>query len=197
MTKLAKRIIELRATKRMTVGKIGALLGCSSAYASFVLRANSPTGKSDRLAKMVLKTCEECGLIREFLLSQNRRRRFCSMLCKRAFYKARCCLCKKVKEVTGDRSCRECNTERSREYRNTENGRAVSVRAVRRYEDRNKDRRPAWMMAQRIPRKPCVICGEVNSVRHHPDISRPLEVIMLCHFHHGLAHKGLSMVKYT
>lgn len=34
-------------------------------------------------------------------------------------------------------------------------------------------------------RQPCVKCGELKSEAHHPDHTKPLEVIWLCRSHHG------------
>lgn len=92
-------------------------------------------------------------------------------------------------------SCRPCNTNRMRRYRKTSNGKAVIKKIVSRYEHGHKDRRSAWDKASLIPRKPCVECGKEESVRHHPDISRPLEVVMLCQLHHKAYHREESMLK--
>lgn len=35
---------------------------------------------------------------------------------------------------------------------------------------------------------PCLICGEEKVEGHHPDYSRPLDVIWLCNKHHREAH---------
>jgi len=36
----------------------------------------------------------------------------------------------------------------------------------------------------RIKRQPCVHCGSLKSQGHHPDYSKPLEVIWVCSAHH-------------
>ena|ERR1700691_2123189 len=38
---------------------------------------------------------------------------------------------------------------------------------------------------------PCQICGDPKSVAHHQDYRRPLDVVWLCHKHHGQEHKRL------
>ena len=43
-----------------------------------------------------------------------------------------------------------------------------------------------------IQRLPCVKCGNVNSQGHHPDYSKPLEVIWLCQAHHTEEHKRIN-----
>lgn len=40
----------------------------------------------------------------------------------------------------------------------------------------------------KLIRYPCEICGEKKSVGHHPDYSRPLDVIWLCQAHHKQLH---------
>lgn len=40
----------------------------------------------------------------------------------------------------------------------------------------------------RLVRQPCVCCGNPKSEGHHPDYSRPLEVVWLCGPHHKAVH---------
>lgn len=58
-----------------------------------------------------------------------------------------------------------------------------------------KRRNPEKVRAHEIVRKcvslgpVCVKCGSTeNLVRHHPDYSKPLEVVILCRFCHGAIH---------
>ncbi len=44
----------------------------------------------------------------------------------------------------------------------------------------------------KIERKPCAICGEKKTHAHHPNYSKPLEVIFLCPVHHKEIHKAQS-----
>lgn len=37
-------------------------------------------------------------------------------------------------------------------------------------------------------RQPCVVCGNTKSFAHHPDYSKPLEVVWLCRVHHTEVH---------
>jgi hypothetical protein len=43
-----------------------------------------------------------------------------------------------------------------------------------------------------VTKKPCVICGALKVVGHHPDYSKPLDVIWLCRDHHRAEHKRLK-----
>ena len=44
-----------------------------------------------------------------------------------------------------------------------------------------------------IKRKPCFHCGNVKSHGHHPDYSKPLEVIWVCALHHRQIHSGRKL----
>ncbi len=39
-----------------------------------------------------------------------------------------------------------------------------------------------------IEKHPCVVCGDTKVEKHHPDYSRPLDVIWLCPKHHRRLH---------
>lgn len=43
-----------------------------------------------------------------------------------------------------------------------------------------------------LKRQPCEVCGDPKSQAHHPDYSKPLEVIFLCSFHHKLVEREHS-----
>jgi len=40
----------------------------------------------------------------------------------------------------------------------------------------------------RLHRQPCAVCGESHVEGHHPDYSRPLDVVWLCVKHHNQLH---------
>jgi hypothetical protein len=45
-------------------------------------------------------------------------------------------------------------------------------------------------LASSIEMKECAVCGSTNDLhRHHPDYSRPRDVVVLCRTHHGEAHR--------
>ena len=43
-----------------------------------------------------------------------------------------------------------------------------------------------------IQRQPCAKCGDMKSQAHHPDYSKPLEVVWLCQAHHSEEHRRLK-----
>lgn len=84
--------------------------------------------------------------------------------------------------------CRECKTEYQRRYRMTEKGKAATLRAVRKYEERHPERRSAWRDVAEVPLEPCHECGKMPTHRHHPDVSKTQYIIFLCPLHHKRAH---------
>ena len=40
----------------------------------------------------------------------------------------------------------------------------------------------------KLVKTPCHICGDVQVEGHHPDYSRPLDVVWLCRKHHNEVH---------
>jgi uncharacterized OB-fold protein len=66
---------------------------------------------------------------------------------------------------------------------------------VQEYRDRNPDKIKAQSSIAnavrdgKILRKPCEKCGNPVSQAHHPDYSKPLEVVWLCVKHHREIHR--------
>jgi hypothetical protein len=44
------------------------------------------------------------------------------------------------------------------------------------------------MKTGKLVRQPCFVCGDQQSETHHPDYSRPLDVVWLCKPHHIQLH---------
>ncbi len=83
-------------------------------------------------------------------------------------------------------------------WHQSEHGKEMArVRRAERYAS-NKERYKAKEMIERlinkgiIRRQPCVQCGKENSQGHHPDYSKPLEVVWLCQLHHSEEHRKLN-----
>ena len=47
----------------------------------------------------------------------------------------------------------------------------------------------------RLQKQPCVECGDVNSEAHHPDYSKPFDVVWLCKRHHNQLHVNMRNSK--
>jgi len=41
-----------------------------------------------------------------------------------------------------------------------------------------------------VKRLPCSVCGSQKSIGHHPDYSKPIDVVWLCQPHHAAVHFG-------
>jgi hypothetical protein len=104
--------------------------------------------------------------------------------------------------------CRACRREWCREYRAANR---VSVRSQQRaweqrpevreragarlskWRDAHPERRAAQVAVNnavrdgRLCKQPCWVCGS-DAAAHHPDYSRPLDVVWLCHSHHRATH---------
>lgn len=112
----------------------------------------------------------------------------------------KCSTCQTVKPVSEfgrDRSrpdginfrCRPCNKEQ------------VKKRDYPRYEQIKKSRHLLKIKERRkvriavkngaIVKQPCSQCGSAISFAHHPDYTKPLEVVWLCRQHHEDVHRML------
>lgn len=91
---------------------------------------------------------------------------------------------------TIDYICRSCNATKKRAER--KRNPAADNRATAKYRSKFKEKHNARLAARKnIPLKPCQVCGSTQSVRHHEDHSKPLEVKFLCHLHHKQVHLGV------
>jgi hypothetical protein len=75
---------------------------------------------------------------------------------------------------------------------NTDERRASLRRSELRNPEKVKARNIASNHIRRgtMTKQPCVICGKEKVEAHHPDYSKPLEVIWYCRLHHVAAHRG-------
>ena len=87
--------------------------------------------------------------------------------------------------------------EARRAYRKTPAGKAAVKRATQGWRQRNAAKVAAHnaiskaIMRGHIERQPCSKCGESMAEAHHPDYSKPMDVIWLCDKHHKEAHANL------
>lgn len=113
--------------------------------------------------------------------------------------------------------CGECQKCKRREYmrdyyrRNPDKIRAIAnrsrarrieqvraydrARGFRVYDERKQAARTAItreIVAGRIVRQPCEVCGEPRSDAHHDDYDKPLDVRWLCRPHHMELHRKVA-----
>ena len=81
-----------------------------------------------------------------------------------------------------------------KEYAKTEAGKLATKKAHQNYIEKFPLRRAAHIIvgtalkSGSLVKLSCLICGN-ESEAHHPDYSRPLDVVWLCSSHHKEAHK--------
>jgi len=86
-------------------------------------------------------------------------------------------------------NCRALN----RKYLATDKGKAARQRAQERYRAKHRLKLIAHgkvayaIKTGELLRQPCWACGEIAQA-HHPDYSRPLDVVWLCDKHHKEVH---------
>lgn len=82
-------------------------------------------------------------------------------------------------------------------YLQTPAGRVAKMRASRKWESENTDKRRAATMVGnairdgRLERQPCEVCGASKVDAHHDDYTQPLHVRWLCRQHHAEWHVGV------
>lgn len=98
--------------------------------------------------------------------------------------------------------CRECNTKDKHKYFGTKGGKKIALEASRKAYEKHKEK---WLARAKVryavktgrivkPEK-CEVCGKryKRIEGHHPDYSKPLEVIWLCTGCHADVHSSPSL----
>jgi len=81
-----------------------------------------------------------------------------------------------------------------KKYKMTLKGKEVSRNILRKWRNNNPEKYKAHRIVQEairlgvLVKQPC-ICGEKDSLGHHPDYSKPLEVVWLCDPCHKIIHQ--------
>jgi hypothetical protein len=81
-----------------------------------------------------------------------------------------------------------------KEYMKTDAGKAAHQKALRKNIATHPDQAKARYAVSnavrdgRLKKTPCMVCGALEVEGHHPDYSRPLDVVWLCMLHHKQAH---------
>lgn len=82
------------------------------------------------------------------------------------------------------------NTERAKEYRQTESGKkCIKQIADKRYKiAKEMGLTNVWSKTRKLKKQSCEVCGEIKALGHHDDYDKPLEVRWLCPKHHIELH---------
>ncbi len=101
--------------------------------------------------------------------------------------------------------CRTCQVEMNRDYQTRHHRERYAAdpeyrervkRSIVDYKRRNAEKVRAQeiirqdILLGRLKRGPCAVCGKEKAQGHHPDYSKPHEVVWLCSKHHQLMHLG-------
>ena len=83
-----------------------------------------------------------------------------------------------------------CGSERILPPRYSEATRIASRKASRNHRLKYPEREKARQKAHGLPLQPCSVCASPESVhRHHPDYTKPLDIVYLCRTCHAVHHR--------
>ena len=106
---------------------------------------------------------------------------------------ASCKECLRARDAARYPKEREARLLQSKAYMSTPRGKAVHKKAIKAWQEKNAIRRAAHVIFGnaikngKIMKQPCFVCGK-KAEAHHPDYSRPLDVVWLCPTHHKEVH---------
>lgn len=137
-----------------------------------------------------MKTCSCCGQQKPLTDYQVRK-------ASPDGYTSSCKACLKARDAARYSKERELRALRHKQYMATPEGKAAHARAITAWKDKNAVQRAANIILGnavkygQVKKQPCWVCGETAEA-HHPDYSRPLDVVWLCPSHHKQAHAVTS-----
>jgi hypothetical protein len=153
-------------------------IGCPSAYSRITLFSE---GKGVIIMK---KVCNHCGSTLEISCFNKRENG----------YRGECKKCSKeyvrnsvLKNIDYYRAYKRVYRKRNRENITEEHRKWLSNNPTKKYAHY---RIMHELRMGRMKKLPCKLCGDINSHGHHPDYSKPLEVVWLCPKHHADLHNG-------
>ncbi len=94
-----------------------------------------------------------------------------------------CSNCWEPRDRPGQGYCRSCHAKYMKSYR--------AGSAAVRFKERARDKIRNAIRDGRLTREPCEVCGGLAET-HHPDYSKPFDVMWLCTTHHGAEHKRMK-----
>ena len=121
----------------------------------------------------------------------------------------RCYLCKIIKPYASfykdkhskrgiTTRCKNCDGERARNRERYNKRRGYFMGYQKKYTESYPEKVEARIAARKavksgfIKIEPCTACGSLKVEGHHPDYSKPLEVMWLCSKHHQRLHQAIK-----
>lgn len=147
-----------------------------------------------------MKSCTKCGEVKEFGLFRKNEKMVdgYDSWCKRCHNRLKQEWLVKHPEKRRDREKRSYERRMKRKYgddyivgrvENRRGGKEVSLDAETKRLRHNARRITRRAISKgKLVKSPCFVCGG-DSEAHHPDYSRPLDVVWLCKEHHREVHK--------
>ena len=146
-----------------------------------------------------MKTCKDCGIKKPMTEYYAHKK-----MADGHLNKCKSCVRSRVAIYTENNAeyCKQYDKQRAnlphrvaarKAYAKTEAGKLAIKKAGQKYIKNYPLRRAAHIITGnairdgRLKKEPCFICGG-KSEAHHPDYSRPLDVVWLCVLHHKQAH---------
>lgn len=100
----------------------------------------------------------------------------------------------RIAELRKTDKWKEYYKAKSKEWLKTEKGRAYKAKSSALQSAKDSEKRKARAAVNsavrygKLIKGPCIKCGCLDVEGHHPDYSRPLDVIWLCNKHHNEEH---------
>ncbi len=133
-----------------------------------------------------MKKCTRCEEVKPFSEFQKRK-------ASKDGFTAACKKC--LSDYDKSRSMLPHRVKARREYSKTDAYKASRYQTTKKYRAKNKKKTKAHRKVQyevsigNLSSKPCEVCGNENSVAHHDDYDKPLDIRWLCHKHHKEWHE--------
>jgi hypothetical protein len=148
-----------------------------------------------------MKICKRCNVekpFKEFYVHKamsDGYLNFCKECTKSRVSKHREANIEYVREYDKKRAMLPVRVKARKDYAKTDDGKKARLQALNNYREKHTDRYFAHVALGnairdgKVFKHPCFICGNEEVEGHHPDYSRPLDVVWLCNFHHRETHK--------
>lgn len=100
-----------------------------------------------------------------------------------------------IRSYDRSRGTQEHRIAARKAYAKTDSGKEAHRKGNRKWSSQNKHKRRAHLyvaralMAGKLKRQACYVCGDEVTEAHHEDYSKPLDVLWLCDGHHKEIHK--------
>lgn len=195
-------IMEARFKQELKLDEIAKIFSISRERVRQIISKNTGDGKTGFYpTTKEIVYCKYCQ--KKFLVSPYNKRVFCSEKCSSVFREKnrKCNTCGSKNVYPGKTFCRNCSTLRKKKWLEKDGNMKRVYETVKKqnakFPEKFKARQilnEALKKGKIIKPKKCLYCEETYIHGHHPDYTKPLEVIWLCPFHHKKEHKKVGII---